>query len=124
RYQRFRKQAFERLCSTRLICPRLGRKKAGGLKREIPYEDRESAKNNPFVLRKQVVTPIEHRIQSLMSGGGGSAAAPEQAEAIVEQLRNSMNPKRPGATRGKLDGEGDSIKWAGERAADARIGSG
>jgi hypothetical protein len=39
-----------------------------------------------------------------MSGQSGSAAVPEQAEAIVEQLRNSMNPKRPGATRGKLDG--------------------
>src|ERR1700744_2162914 len=59
-YQRFRKQAVERNCNTRIFCLSLRCKKAGGLQREIPNEDREPPENAPLTLRKQIVTPVEH----------------------------------------------------------------
>src|ERR1700739_1369264 len=46
---------------------------------------------------------------------------PEQAEAIIEQRRDSTNPKRTGATGGEFDCERDSIKSTTDRADNRRF---
>jgi hypothetical protein len=46
---------------------------------------------------------------------------PEQAEAIIEQLRDSTNTKRAGATSREFDGERDTIKSTTDRGDDRRF---
>src|SRR6266404_3579061 len=117
-YERLREQAVEGIYSTRLVAFRLGRNGAGSLNREIPHEYREPAKNSPLVLGEKIVAPIEHSVQGLVSRQRGSASMPEQAEAILEQLRDSTNTTIADVARGELDGECASIKSAADRGND------
>ena len=59
----------------------------------------------PLVIRNQAVTPIEHRVQRFVQRQRGVTAAPEQAEAVVEQLRGVSNPKGDDATGRELNGK-------------------
>src|ERR1700761_745217 len=111
-YQGLRNQARDRVGSVRLVYRRLRRNGAGGLKREGPDKDGQPAQDHLLALRKQAVTPIEHCIQRLVPRQRGAAALPEQAEAVVEQLRNSTNPKGADATGRELNGKCDPVEPA------------
>jgi hypothetical protein len=74
------------------------------------------------VVREQVVTPVEHRVQGLMPRHRCTAAVPEQLETIVEQLRGPANPMGADATSRELNGERDSIKPMANPCDDRRIG--
>src|ERR1700689_4100559 len=105
-YQGFCNQVRGRVNNFRLVYLRLRRNGAGGLKREVPDKDGKPAQDHLLALRKQAVTPIEHRVQGLVPRQRGAAALPEQAEAFVEQLRNSTNSKGADATGRPLNGKG------------------
>jgi len=49
------------------------------------------------------------------------AAAPEQAEAIVEQFTHSSNPERAGAAGCEFNGKRNSIEPTADRSDDRRI---
>jgi hypothetical protein len=75
------------------------------------------------VVREQIVTPVEHRIQGLVPWQCGTAAVPEQVEAVVEQLRGPTNPMGADATSCELNRERDSVKPAADPGDDRRSAS-
>src|ERR1700677_4863612 len=120
-YQGFCNQARDCVNNVRLVYFRLGRKRAGGLTREAPDKDGQPAQNYLLALRKQAVTPIEHRVQGLVPRQRRTATLPEQAEAIVKQLRGSTYPKGADATGRELNGKCHSVKPAAAPGDDRRI---
>ncbi len=113
-------QARDRVDNVRLVYVCLGRNGAGGLKREVPDKDGQPAQDHLLALRKQAVTPIEHRVQRLVPWQRRATAVPEQAEAVVEQLRGSTDPNGADATGRELNGKRQSVEPAWIRA---RIGA-
>src|ERR1700677_4619192 len=65
-YQALYNQACDRVDNVRFVCLRLRRNRAGGLAREVPDKDRQPAQHYLLALRKQAVTPVEHRGQRLV----------------------------------------------------------
>ena len=51
----------------------------------------------------------------------GATAVPEQAEAVIEQLRGSTNPKAADATGREFNGKRDPVKPAADPGEDRRI---
>jgi hypothetical protein len=51
----------------------------------------------------------------------GATTLPKQAEATVEQLCNSTNPKGAGATRREFNGKCDPVKPAADPGHNRRI---
>src|ERR1700738_317317 len=117
-YQGFCNKARDRVDNIRLVYLRLRCNGAGGLTREGPDKDGQPAQDHLLALRKQAVTPIEHRIQRLVARQRGATAAPEQAEVVVEQLRGSTNPKGADVTGSELNGKCDPVKPAADPGDD------
>ena len=77
RYQRFRDQARHRVGDRRVVRLRLGGDGGGSVEREHPDEDRQPAQDQLIEIRQQVVAPVEHRVQGLVSGQRSAPALPE-----------------------------------------------
>src|SRR5580693_1201557 len=65
-YQGLCNQARDRVDNACLVYLCLRRNGAGGLTREVPKKERQPAQDHLLALRKQAVTPIEHRVQRLV----------------------------------------------------------
>src|SRR5258707_9468872 len=83
----------------------LGRDLASRLDCKVADEGGKSTKNPLLEIRQQVVAPVQHGFQRLMSRKSRPSALPDDLEPVVEQFCSAANPKRPNPTCRELDGE-------------------
>src|SRR5260370_31513055 len=102
----------------------LGRDLASRLYRKVSNEDGKSAKNLLLEIRQQVVAPVEHGFQRLMSRKSRPSALPDDLEPVVEQFCSAADPKPANTTCRELDGERHTVEPATDVCDDGRFGIG
>ncbi len=88
----------------------LGADVLGCLELEASREDRKPAEEDLLVRLEQLVAPLERRSQRLLSSRRPMAAASEQAETVVEPLRDRRRAERSDAPCGQLERERQPIE--------------
>src|SRR5215469_14619543 len=100
----------------------VGRDLESRLDCKLPDENGKSAKHMLLDIRQQVIAPVQHGVQRLVSRKSRPSALPDDFEPVVEQFCSTADPKRPNPTCHEFDSESYAVKPATNVCHDRHIG--
>src|ERR1043165_9397745 len=75
---------------------------------------RQSLEYALFVVEEELVAPVDHRAQRLLTWERGTRPAGEQAEPVFQTSGDLLDRERAGARGGELDCERESVEAAAD----------
>ena len=121
RDHRFGDEAVDGAKNERLIDGRAGHDRQRRIERKMSDEYREPAKHHAFQFGQEPVTPIQRRVQGLLTRRRGARSQPQQRQALVEKRGGLLQAVGLDASGGQLDRERHAVKLSADARPRSRL---
>ena len=103
-------QASQQLGDVVLADRGVGADRFGGRNPEVSGEERDALEHTAFVVEQEVVAPVDHGAQRLLTRERGARADSQQPEPVVEPAQEIIGRERAHPRRGELDRERKAVE--------------